>query len=91
MVTKIVFSIVEALNLCYIRVAKIKMMNKPIIYQMLPRLWGNTKRNNKFNGSLEENGTGKFSDIDNDALDYLKWMGLRHNNRRWRKENLPYP
>ena len=78
MVTKIVFSIVEALNLCYIRVAKIKMMNKPIIYQMLPRLWGNTKRNNKFNGSLEENGTGKFSDIDNDALDYLKWMGCSH-------------
>jgi glycosidase len=76
--TKIVFSIVEALNLYYIRTAKFKMMNKPIIYQMLPRLWGNSTKNNKFNGSLDENGTGKFSDIDNDVLDYLKWLGCSH-------------
>ena len=45
---------------------------------MLPRLWGNGKIRPKQNGSLTENGTGKFSDIDNNTLDYLKWMGCSH-------------
>ena len=54
------------------------MMSKPIIYQMLPRLWGNNTENPKKNGSLAENGTGRFSDIDNATLDYLKWMGCSH-------------
>ncbi len=53
-------------------------MQKTIIYQMLPRLWGNDKVRPKKNGSLEENGTGKFSDIDRNTLDYLKWMGCSH-------------
>ncbi|MBQ8421462.1 MAG: alpha-amylase [Bacteroidales bacterium] len=53
-------------------------MNKPIIYQMLPRLWGNEKSRPKKNGSLAENGTGKFSDIDEGTLDYLKWLGCSH-------------
>ena len=53
-------------------------MNKPIIYQMLPRLWGNGKLRPKKNGTLSENGTGKFSDIDKDTLDYLKWLGCSH-------------
>ena len=45
---------------------------------MLPRLWGNDTANPVKNGSLAENGTGKFSDIDNDTLDYLKWLGCSH-------------
>lgn len=53
-------------------------MNKPIIYQMLPRLWGNDKDTPVFNGSLTENGTGKFSNIDDNTLDYLKWLGCSH-------------
>ena len=53
-------------------------MNKPIIYQMLPRLWGNDKSRPKKNGTLEENGTGKFSDIDSATLEYLKWLGCSH-------------
>ncbi len=53
-------------------------MDKPIIYQMLPRLWGNDKVRPKKNGSLSENGTGKFSDIDTDTLEYLKWLGCSH-------------
>ena len=53
-------------------------MNKPIIYQMLPRLWGNDKLRPKKNGTLEENGTGKFSDIDTATLEYLKWLGCSH-------------
>jgi glycosidase len=53
-------------------------MHKPIIYQMLPRLWGNDKLRPKKNGTLAENGTGKFSDIDNSTLEYLKWLGCSH-------------
>lgn len=53
-------------------------MNKPIIYQMLPRLWGNDTVRPKKNGSLEDNGTGKFSDIDRATLEYLKWLGCSH-------------
>ncbi len=45
---------------------------------MLPRLWGNDKIRPKKNGSLAENGTGKFSDIDKETLDYLKWLGCSH-------------
>ena len=53
-------------------------MSKPIIYQMLPRLWGNDKARPKKNGSLAENETGKFSDIDAATLEYLKWLGCSH-------------
>ena len=53
-------------------------MNKPIIYQMLPRLWGNDKIRPKKNGSLSDNGTGKFSDIDDKTLGYLSWLGCSH-------------
>lgn len=45
---------------------------------MLPRLWGNDTIKPKRNGSLSDNGTGKFSDIDNDTLEYLKWLGCSH-------------
>lgn len=54
------------------------IMQKTIIYQMLPRLWGNDKIRPKKNGTLAENGTGKFSDIDHNTLDYLKWLGCSH-------------
>lgn len=54
------------------------MTVKPIIYQMLPRLWGNDKIRPKKNGTLTDNGTGKFSDIDDATLKYLKWMGCSH-------------
>ncbi len=53
-------------------------MQKPIIYQMLPRLWGNNCLRPKKNGGLSDNGTGKFSDIDTATLDYLKWLGCSH-------------
>ena len=45
---------------------------------MLPRLWGNDKIRPKKNGTLSENGTGKFSDIDDSTLEYLKWLGCSH-------------
>lgn len=53
-------------------------MNKPIIYQMLPRLWGNDNENPVKNGTSGQNGTGKFSDIDSRTLEYLSWLGCSH-------------
>jgi glycosidase len=52
--------------------------HKLIIYQMLPRLFGNTKTTNKNYGSIEENGSGKFNDITDKALLEIKNMGFTH-------------
>lgn len=45
---------------------------------MLPRLWGNDTTDVRKNGSLAENGTGRFSDINEATLGYLKWLGCTH-------------
>src|ERR1700743_2555931 len=52
--------------------------DKLIIYQLLPRLFGNTNTTNKFYGSIEENGCGKFSDITDKALTEIKQLGITH-------------
>ena len=52
--------------------------NKLTIYQLLPRLFGNTNQRNKFYGSIEENGVGKFNDINDKALQEIKKMGFTH-------------
>jgi len=52
--------------------------NKLIIYQLLPRLFGNTNTTNKTYGSVEENGVGKLNDINDKALQELKKMGFTH-------------
>lgn len=48
------------------------------IYQFLPRIFGNTNETRKPNGSLEENGSGKFSDLTASSLAALKSMGFTH-------------
>lgn len=53
-------------------------MGKFIIYQMLPRLWGNIGGKNIKNGTLEENRCGKFSSIDTISLEYLRSLGVSH-------------
>ena len=53
-------------------------MGKFIIYQMLPRLWGNIGGKNIKNGTLEENRCGKFSSIDTITLEYLKSLGVSY-------------
>lgn len=52
--------------------------NKIFIYQLLPRLFGNTSQKNIFNGTIEENGCGKFNDITDDVLKQLKKSGYTH-------------
>ncbi len=41
---------------------------RPRIYQLLPRLFSNTNETRKPNGTLAENGVGKFADINDAAL-----------------------
>ena len=53
-------------------------MGKIIIYQMLPRLWGNIGGKNIKNGTLKDNGCGKFSSIDTISLEYLRSLGVSH-------------
>jgi glycosidase len=55
-----------------------KTDHKLIIYQLLPRLFGNTKTLNKTNGSIEENGVGKLNDINDKALQEIKKMGFTY-------------
>ena len=51
---------------------------KTIIYQMLPRLFGNNNPTRKEWGTVEENGTGKFNDINVRVLKRIKDMGVTH-------------
>jgi glycosidase len=52
--------------------------HKLIIYQLLPRLFGNTNTTNKVYGSIEENGAGKLNDITDTALQEISKMGFSH-------------
>ncbi len=51
---------------------------KVIIYQILTRLFGNKKKLNKVCGTKEENGVGKFNDINDLALEKIKELGVNH-------------
>lgn len=48
------------------------------IYQIFTRLFGNKNNLNKHNGGIEENGCGKFNDINDAALKSIKHLGMSH-------------
>lgn len=52
--------------------------DKLVVYQIYTRLFGNLNTTNKFYGSIEENGCGKFNDINDSALQELKKFGVSH-------------
>ncbi|MGJ8632351.1 MAG: alpha-amylase family glycosyl hydrolase [Luteolibacter sp.] len=52
--------------------------SRPIIYQLLVRTFGNTNPTRKAGGTIEENGCGKFSDINEAALKSIVKMGFTH-------------
>ena len=52
--------------------------DKLIIYQILPRLFGNQNTNNKPDGSRDENGSGTFNDINDAALRSIRQFGASH-------------
>ncbi|MCX2573157.1 alpha-amylase family protein [Pedobacter sandarakinus] len=51
-----------------------------VIYQLLPRLFGNKNTTNIPYGTIEQNGSGKFNDITDKALDGIKEL---HVNYVW--------
>ena len=51
---------------------------KMVIYQMMTRLFGNLSTTNKPYGTIEENGVGKFNDINEVALKGIKELGVTH-------------
>ena len=55
-----------------------KSSGKIVLYQMLPRLFGNKKNLNKPFGTISENGVGKFNDINETALKGIRELGVTH-------------
>lgn len=51
---------------------------KPIIYQLLPRLFTNYNSDLVPGGSLEQNGSGKLNDINPTILKNLRELGVTH-------------
>ena len=52
--------------------------NKMVIYQVFPRWFGNNRPSPVKNGSLAENGVGKFSAFTPLALSKIKELGITH-------------
>lgn len=51
---------------------------KPIIYQLLPRLFANYNATNLPSGTIEQNGSGKMNDITPRVLRSIKDLGCTH-------------
>lgn len=51
---------------------------KIVVYQVFPRLFGNTNTTNAPWGTIEENGVGKFEDFTDLALYEIKNLGVSH-------------
>ena len=49
-----------------------------VIYQLFPRLFSNTRETSVFNGSLSENGCGKFNHLDIKVLEAIADLGCTH-------------
>lgn len=52
--------------------------SRPSIYQLFVRLYGNDRVDTVCNGSLEQNGCGKFNDINDEVLIGLVEAGFTH-------------
>ena len=51
---------------------------KVVVYQMFTRLFGNTNSTNQPWGTIEQNGVGKFNDINQAALKGIKQLGASY-------------
>ena len=54
------------------------MKEKVIIYQVFTRLYGNRNTTRQENGTIEENGSGKFADFTPKVLKDIAQMGISH-------------
>ncbi len=61
-----------------IRFARNYDIMKPVIYQLLVRLFGNKSNHVVKNGTRDENGCGTFVDIDSKALNSIRELGASH-------------
>lgn len=57
---------------------KTKKTDKIAVYQVFTRLFGNQNTTNIFNGTREQNGAGKFNDINKNALSSIRKLGITH-------------
>ena len=57
---------------------KQSLSGKMVVYQMMPRLFGNKLTTNKPFGTIAENGVGKFNDINSAALKAIHELGISH-------------
>jgi glycosidase len=58
---------------------KVRGRTQPLrIYQLFVRLFGNVNERRQRNGTLTENGVGKFNDINDAALTAIHKMGFSH-------------
>ena len=53
-------------------------MSKIIVYQVLPRLYGNRNITRKPKGTIEENGCGKLNDFTDKELNNIRQKGVTH-------------
>ncbi|GAA5483069.1 alpha-amylase family glycosyl hydrolase [Haloferula sargassicola] len=58
--------------------SSVRGAERPVIYQLMVRTFGNTNETRKIHGTLEENGCGKFADLTPAALDSLRDLGFTH-------------
>ncbi|MBD2755418.1 alpha-amylase family protein [Spirosoma validum] len=56
----------------------VPVVDKLIIYQIFTRLFGNQNTTNRPHGTRDENGVGKFNDINNAALQAIRQFGASH-------------
>ncbi|MGI2174531.1 alpha-amylase family protein [Shewanella ulleungensis] len=57
---------------------QISTTDKPVVYQVFTRLYGNTNTTNTPWGTIADNGVGKFSDFTDTALQDIKSLGTTH-------------
>lgn len=60
------------------RRARLTSAKRPVVYQLFVRHFSNTNETRKPHGTLVENGTGKFSGIDEKALTALAELQVTH-------------
>ena len=53
-------------------------VSKPVIYQIMVRVFGNDNTSHIVNGTREENGCGRMSDISIEALQSIKRLGANY-------------
>lgn len=51
---------------------------RPVIYQLVVRLFGNTNPTRMRDGTIAQNGVGRFSDVDATALAEIRGLGTTH-------------